>query len=363
MIHFLRKSFAALRPALDLLWALWALLALVEVAIIFCAPVTAVHDPRFGLVNRLELVATDLAAMTLFVAVLGSSMIALTQLARMTLPGTRWVSRLARGALFLIVFVILTVYFASWVGLLTAGMFLDRQAIAFGINKPSQIVDWISPGLLLSIPALALIVGTLAAVVLPRWVRMGRPVALLWLRRAVAMAILLSMAGYLCGKRVDSPSPELLVEAGVGSPFTFAAQFERAKDQRTGPYLHTLDDFCDWIDSDQEPLRASPKYPATYQPIAAGKRWAAQVNEANAKRWNVIVVMVESLRADRLRAYGAQRDVMPACNALAADAQVFRDAYTAATHTDYAVGCSLSGNFPLRSEDQFLCPENPLSRG
>jgi hypothetical protein len=50
----------------------------------------------------------------------------------------------------------------------------------------------------------------------------------------------------------------------------------------------------------------------------------------------VLLLTVESLRADQLRAYGGNRDVMPALEKLANEARVFLNTYTQSGHTNYA---------------------------
>ena len=70
---------------------------------------------------------------------------------------------------------------------------------------------------------------------------------------------------------------------------------------------------------------------------------------ADAPRYNVILVFIESLRADRLRLLGGTRTVMPHLDQLAASSLVFSQAYCQSTHSDYADLCPLSSQYPLRS--------------
>src|SRR5690606_6163113 len=63
-------------------------------------------------------------------------------------------------------------------------------------------------------------------------------------------------------------------------------------------------------------------------------------------RPNVIVVLVESLRADILN---HPRSIMPHLDDLSRRAQVFSNVYTMASHSDAADPCPLSGQGPLRA--------------
>jgi arylsulfatase len=73
----------------------------------------------------------------------------------------------------------------------------------------------------------------------------------------------------------------------------------------------------------------------------------------------VLLLTVESLRADQLRAYGGNRDVMPALEKLANEARVFLNTYTQSGHTNYATIIPLSSHYPLRSATAHVYPKNP----
>lgn len=90
-------------------------------------------------------------------------------------------------------------------------------------------------------------------------------------------------------------------------------------------------------------LTAKPKQ------IIPMEEYLQRIPPGAASRMNIIVVLVESLRADRLRALGATRDVMPNVDRLAQRSLVFAEAYTQSSHSDYADLCTLSSNYPLRS--------------
>jgi len=68
-------------------------------------------------------------------------------------------------------------------------------------------------------------------------------------------------------------------------------------------------------------------------------------------------VLVDSLRADQLRATGGAREVMPAVEALAREGTAFTDCVTPAAHTDYAAPAVFSSHYPLRSRDVYRYPK------
>ncbi len=65
-------------------------------------------------------------------------------------------------------------------------------------------------------------------------------------------------------------------------------------------------------------------------------------------RPNVLFIVIDTLRADRLGCYGAERDTSPAIDALAADAVRFERAYATAPWTQPSVASMLTGLYPSR---------------
>jgi arylsulfatase A-like enzyme len=67
-----------------------------------------------------------------------------------------------------------------------------------------------------------------------------------------------------------------------------------------------------------------------------------------ARTKNVMLVVVDTLRADHLGIYGAERATSPAIDAFAADAYVFDRAYAAAPWTQASIATLLTGLYPSR---------------
>jgi arylsulfatase A-like enzyme len=94
------------------------------------------------------------------------------------------------------------------------------------------------------------------------------------------------------------------------------------------------------------------------RPIISMDQYLAGVSRPAIKRWNVVMVQVESLRSDQLRIYGGTRDVMPTIDALAREGRVFTNAYIQASHSNYADLVPLSSQYPLRSAQMYEYPPN-----
>jgi arylsulfatase len=95
------------------------------------------------------------------------------------------------------------------------------------------------------------------------------------------------------------------------------------------------------------------------RPIISMEQYLATARQRDLNRWNVVILIVESLRADQLRAYGGTRDVMPAVDRLAQESRVFLNAFTQSSHTNYATVVPFSSHYPLRSALPYTYTENP----
>jgi len=83
------------------------------------------------------------------------------------------------------------------------------------------------------------------------------------------------------------------------------------------------------------------------------------VNQSKIKPWNVILLIVESLRPEQLITFGGNQLVMENLDKLASQSIVFTDHYTQASHSNYADPCPLSSHYPLRSREIHYYPKEP----
>ena len=94
-----------------------------------------------------------------------------------------------------------------------------------------------------------------------------------------------------------------------------------------------------------KPIPVDPSIPVEHPPRAAGELAHTGVPT---HRWNVLVIEIESLRGDVLRAWGSPMIVMPTLETIAAESRRYLDSYTTATQTNLAAVVPLSGQYPLR---------------
>lgn len=89
------------------------------------------------------------------------------------------------------------------------------------------------------------------------------------------------------------------------------------------------------------PWSPDPAYNARLAPRPAG---------APTHRWNVVVLMLESVSFDRLFGPAARPESTPHLRALAAQSVLFRRAWAVSTHSDYAQTSILASLFPKKSD-------------
>ena len=93
-------------------------------------------------------------------------------------------------------------------------------------------------------------------------------------------------------------------------------------------------------------------------PLISLEDYLQGVEPAILDRKNIIVLLVESLRPDELRAFGGPRTVMKHLDTLAMKSLRFTDTYTQASHSSYADLCPLNSHYPLRSRAVHFYPRH-----
>ena len=91
--------------------------------------------------------------------------------------------------------------------------------------------------------------------------------------------------------------------------------------------------------------------------------YLSKVEPKKIKKYNVILIEIESLRRDQLKIYGDVKGVMPNISKLAEQSWVFMNAYTQASHSNYADLAPLTSQYPLRlKRTYFYLEQSPYPR-
>ena len=338
-------------PGLAYLATLWFVFAVFEIGLSAVLPDTALNNQQIVLGARLSLVAYELAILAAFLVPIGGSLILLERLGQNSRHrGIRWILRVT---VFLWAWVTVVLYGASWGTFWNAGVFLDHEAFAFMAPHPVQVFHWVYPPLALGILAATSIVAVALSCWLPRWIRAGRPAMHRRLVLAAGGGLGLCVVWALAGGLTYGRAPT--------DPLASRTPYSLTRDNRAGPFAHALADLRRRLGSGVEQFRVVERdnVKVIRRPIISMDEYMAGVARSRVKRWNVILLQVESLRSDQLRVYGGTRDVMPALDAVARQSRVFTNAYIQASHSNFEDPVPLSSQYPLRGLEEFAYPDNP----
>ena len=252
-----------------------------------------------------------------------------------------------------LVWVALFLYGSSWALFWNTGVFLDRQAFAFIAPNPVQVFYWVYPPL-----ALTVIVATIVAAIaftawILGWAARMRPEAQRSSVRAAAIAAMMCAVVAVLGALIYGSEAE--------DPNQGKSAYAVTRDDHAGPLAHALADLLRQRQTslDNPAVATTDTGDVIRRPIISMDQYIARIPQAGVKRWNVLMVQVESLRSDQLRIYGGTRDAMPAVDALARESRVFTNAYVQASHSNYEDLVPLSSQYPLRSAEMYEYPVNP----
>lgn len=339
------------RPNFAILAVIWGLLAVIELALHVLILRSALHGPDLPPGARLLLFCHSLTTLTLFLLFAGA-LLNLTLCANSRfIPDRLGLRRLAPIMVSFSIWLALILYGASWGLFWQTGSFIGRQVLIFMAPHPLQVFHWVDLDLAVTIVALATIAAFVITVWIPRWTT-RQPYArqkrliVIW-----SWAVGISVLGAFLGSLYSSWGERQFIRAGI--------LYSRNQENRAGPFSYVLADFAKHLDKTNHDQSIDNSFQIVQRPIISMDRYKALTNSGKHHRWNVVILTVESLRADQLRAYGGNRDVMPAVDALANQGRVFLNTYAQSSHTNYATITPLSSHYPLRSATAYTYPKNP----
>jgi len=344
-----QSVFDRLVPTIALLAASWMFLAAVELALSALVSNTALRNDHLPPGARVSLTAYGLAALVGGVCAVGALLLLLAALRRRGVhPVVRWIIGALQAAL---LFVAVLLYGSSWALFWNTGVFFDRQAYAFLALNGLQIYHWVYPPVAIAV-LLATLVGSAAlGWWIPGWISRRRP--------AVQRRFVVTTGGVIGMSVVVALIGKAAYGSQTGRPDEPKTVYAVSRDAQTGPAAHVLADIASSTAAEPAPVASTDNASVIRRPIISMEQYLGGVPRNGTKRWNVVMVQVESLRSDQLRVYGGTRDVMPTIDALARQSRVFTNAYIQASHSNYADLVPLSSQYPLRSPQMYEYPPNP----
>ncbi len=357
-------------PRRALIWGglVWLGLATFEVLLGALLPNGVLRRTLLPVWARLAALATDLFVLALFVLVMSTLAIGVGYVGRLVAaplarPLQAWLTKtspsfrpLLRGIGLLLVGTIIAAstvpYVTSWASYRQLGAFPNHEALQFFGLSSEQIAQHLaqqSPALALIVPASILLLAAFLVFGLPRLVER---LAASTQRRLVKLALggaALSALVALLGHVVALWSSRQLVDPTSGStvPLPQAYAYERA--YSAGAFAAAA--YNTWValnPREVERLRRTD-LKIERRPLLPMTAYVAEAEKRPFERYNVIVLLVDSMRRDEFVAFGAPRVVTPNLEQAAETGRVFAHAYASATHSDYADPCPLTSQYPLRA--------------
>lgn len=339
-----RSSFAVLAVA-------WFVLAAVELTLHALISRSAFHSHDLPLGARLLLFCHSLSVLTAFLLLAVAAIMVATWTCRRLIPDAFTARFAARVLLALPVWLLLILYGASWGLFWQTGSFIGSAVLAFMAPHPLQVFHWVDFDVAFSIAALAGVAAFGFVILLPRCIARQSAAAQHKLISFWKWAVGFSVMGALLGVYYSHGDQRQSVRAAI--------VYTRNLENKSGPFPFVLADITKRVGDNSGELAIDKNFEILQRPIISLDQYKSLAEASKRQRWNVVVLTIESLRADQLRAYGGQRDVMPTLEALAGAGRVFLNTYTQASHTNYATITPLSSHYPLRSASEHPYPENP----
>lgn len=252
--------------------------------------------------------------------------------------------------------VTVVIFAGGWIALLATDRFAGLDSIHFVMTVPAQALEHLlhfRAALLVVAPA-AIALGTMALLWL--MARASDSARSVWPKAITCLSgavIVLAAGWYPVARHRYARSQRELFDPATGVTFPTAVYWHDATFNRAGPASAILSS----LRRPEATFVVDPSVPIDETPRPDG---TAAVTGTPTHHWNVIVLVIESMRADVLQAGGGTVRAMPTVEAIAAGATRYVDAYTTATQTNLAAPVPLSGQFPLRESEPGAYPVHVL---
>lgn len=346
--------------SLAALGAVWAILGVAEaIAMHFLVEEGTLSSFELSVWDRASLICYNFFVLAVVVVGVGWPAIWLGRIIARK-PATR-AARWAGQALFLVASLFVALfYITSWGLYHSVGVFFGVETFWMTWASPVQMLQHVvqlEPDVLVTVPLLAMVVGPLLL-----WItaRVHASINVAKARRlAVEWGLLVSVlfGGALAGEMYHRGDTRPAFFPVTFTPATIGEVYSVVRSEHLSPMAHiaavlmrddpkdtafVMDDTRIFIDK----LGLSDGIVIERRPQVAMDDYLATAGDV--KRWNVIVLLVESLRSDQITACGAKRKVMPAVESLADEGRVFANNYSQDTYSARADMCPLSSQYPLR---------------
>lgn len=327
---------------LSKLVGVFVFLSVVELLVCFLIPNSYIFKSDLSLGTRLFIFSYSYILLIAVVAAIATPLFILQEFCVQKHSG-RAVKKGLGCLAALVLLGLLLLYWSSWAFYRQLGKFLDYDAISLWLTQPAQVAHWVETDTVIAVVSISLFVGIIITYSVPRWMQSLPSSKQKATQRCFTIVTLLCFSWAVGVDMKDGMLTRLFITGDLQAASPIAQLLADFKTYNLRKATHELVRF-DLTHTIRRPLISNDQYLKT-------------INSSLVRRWNVILIVVESLGADQITSYGGQRKVMPFVEALAQKSRVFRNAWTQSSHTSYAAHVPLSSHYPLRSVTRYIYPE------
>jgi hypothetical protein len=267
-------------------------------------PESALRNRQLSIGARLFLLCYSLTISFLFIVVISCFLALLKRIRNRT-----GMLLFTRGLMASLTWLVLLVYCSSWALFWQTGRFIDSQTFLFLAPHPLQVFHWVDTDLAVTVLALAL-VGTWAFLFwLPGWVQGQTEIARRRLLLVSGWIISIALFGGVLSQAYSNTDGRKFMRTTI--------VFTKNRADALGPVPHIVADIRKKMQLQSRGRFSADDIRIIQRPIITMDRYSALASQRSHNHWNVIVLVIESLRSDQLRIYGSNRDVLPFLDALA----------------------------------------------
>lgn len=327
--------------------ATWVVSVFVRGAMFWLVEGTPFPVPALALFERLGLLGYQFAVSTPAVLVTAAAVLSVIDIQ----TRRSWPALVLEAITIASALALEFVRFSGWASFYSTDQFLTSESWLLFSANGSQLVAHVLQSeawILFAVPLVALAVFAATVVICRSALTMSRARQR---RLIIAVGVTITVSfGTAWSANILSQTDATRVVTSAHEPEQSAHEaWVSAAKETSGPIARIIAELVDEVESRTAGLQLWKSGPTTRRRVISIAEYAALPQVRAPHRWNVVFVVVESMRADALTAIGGPRLVMPALEQLARDATVYTDATTQATQSDYSTTATLASQYPLRT--------------
>ena len=253
-----------------------------------------------------------------------------------------------------LIFAVLFFWISSWCSFYATGGFLDLESIKFVLPNPIQVIHWVPTYLLYCVP--------LGVVILYFIISKFNKVEKNLLKYYFGIFLVLLVVWFY-GLPREYRYKKLVSDTKDMNPYYEGVKisindlYYNYLRSGTGPFSSIIGEA---IFPNPISFKSDPEIKVVKPNRISSEEYRNDFVNKEFKKFNVIAVIIESLRSDRINLSIQEKDVMPNLKKLGNESLVFKNCYSQATHSNYADVPPIASQYPLRSHSTHVYPEEPL---